>query len=150
MLVGLGREHDAVLPALVDTARDAAPAMRRRMALFALRDLAPEREQTAGALLAALEDPDADVRRAALACMGRLERPFPAAFRAALGAARAHADPRMRRIAVAVLPGLTRQLPDEAPRVRALLESLLESDDPSLARAATGSLAQLAPPGDAR
>jgi HEAT repeat protein len=144
MLAVLGRMQGEVLPVLVHEARNAESATRRRMALFALRELAPESEEVEATLLAALEDADGDVRRAALSCLAKLAAPSRASLERALAAARSDPDPRMRRIAVVLLPGLVRAFPEERLQVKALVEALAHEPDPSLVRAARAAAVQLA------
>ena len=68
MLTALGRLQPEVLAVLLHEAAEAASPVRRRMAIFALRELAPERLETGRVFLRALEDRDDDLRRAALSC----------------------------------------------------------------------------------
>jgi hypothetical protein len=144
MLAVLGRLQSEVLPVLAHEARAAAHPVRRRMALYALGELGPEREEVETTLLAGLSDPDAEARRAALACLAKLLAPSSAALERALEIARADADPRMRRIATVLLPGLVRGYPAQRAEVETLIASLLDGTDPSLVRAARAAAAQLA------
>jgi HEAT repeat protein len=145
MLAALGRLHGEVLPVLLSEARGARAAMRRRMALYALRELAPERAETAQVFLAALDDADGHVRRAALSCFAKLSDPPRALAERALALARgADPDPRMARIAAVVLPDLVRFHPELRAGVTALLDSLEHADDPSLVRAAVAARQRLA------
>jgi hypothetical protein len=143
MLAVLGRLQGEVLPVLVHEARSAASGMRRRMALYALRELGPEREEVEAALLAALDDPDAEVQRAGLACLAKLAAPSAAALERGLAIARGHADPRMRRIAVVILPALLRAHPEQRARVEAAVVEVSRADDLSLRRAAAAAAVQL-------
>jgi HEAT repeat protein len=146
MLAALGRLHGEVLPVLLAEARSADSPLRRRMALYALRELAPEREETAGVLLAALDDRDGHVRRAALSCFAKLGDPPRALAERALALARgADPDPRMARIATVVLPDLLRFHPELRREAESLFESLERAADPSLARAALAARGRLAP-----
>lgn len=145
MLAALGRLQPEVISVLWHEAGSAAAPARRRMALFTLRELAPERPETAAVFLQALDDADGDVRRAALACFAKLGEPSrELAERALALACGADPDPRMARIAAVVLPELAKHHPDlTAPFVRALQE-LEHAPDPSLARAAQAARARLA------
>jgi HEAT repeat protein len=83
VLVDMGRLHGevlAVLLALVRQPDDRGPAGRapvRRMATFALRELAPDRPESARVLLEAARDPDPQVRRAAVTALAGLVAPPP-------------------------------------------------------------------------
>jgi HEAT repeat protein len=143
MLAVLGRLQGEVLPVLVHEARTSEVALRRRMALYALRELGPERAEVESALLDALDDPDPEVRRAGLACLAKLAAPSHRALSRALAVARKDPDPRMRRIAVVLLPGLVRPFPGERAEVEAVVDELARDPDPSLLRAARAAAAQL-------
>ncbi len=145
MLAALGRLQSEVLPVLLHEADAASSAARRRMAIFVLRELAPERTETGAVFLRALDDPDADVRRAALSCFAKLTDPDKALAVRALGLARgADSDPRMARIATVVLPELARFHPDLCQEIRAALTALESSSDPSLVRGAKVARQRLA------
>ena len=145
MLAALGRMQPEVLPVLWHEAREAAAPARRRMALFTLRELAPERPETAAVFLQALDDADADVRRASLACFAKLGEPQRALAERALALARgADPDPRMARIATVVLPALARHHPDLQPEIARALAELEHAADPSVARAAQAARTRLA------
>jgi len=144
MLAVLGRLHGEVLPVLLAEARGAAAPLRRRMALYALRELAPEREETSAVLLAALADADGHVRRAALSCFAKLrDPPRELAVRALELAQGADPDPRMARIAAVVLPDLVRAHPELRGEVERALGALEHAADPSLARAALAARQRL-------
>ncbi|HTO53439.1 MAG TPA: hypothetical protein VMR50_08640 [Myxococcota bacterium] len=150
MLAVLGRMHGEVLPVLLAEARAAGVPLRRRMALYALRELAPEQTETAQVFLAALDDLDGHVRRAALSCFAKLSDPPRALAERALALARgSDPDPRMARIAAVILPDLVRFHPELRLEVGALLDSLEHADDPSLARAALAARQRLAAPAPA-
>jgi len=145
MLTALGRMQPAVLAVLLHEAAGAASPVRRRMAIFVLRELAPERLETGRVFLRALEDPDDDVRRAALSCFGKLTDPDEALARRALALARgADPDPRMARIATVVLPDLARFHPALRGEIASALEALSSSPDPSLVRGARAARLRLA------
>ncbi len=144
MLAALGRLHGEVLPVLLADARAAQSARRRRMALYALRELAPEREETATVFLGSLDDGDGDVRRAALSCFAKLSDPPRALAERALALAGGNdPDPRMARIAAVILPDLIRFHPELAGAAARLLDSLERASDPSLARAALAARQRL-------
>jgi len=119
----------------------AASATRRKMCLYCLRDLGdPEAPALAAALLA---DPDPGVRLAALALLARVE---PASASAVAGAIAAllesDLDPGVRRAAAATLG----KLGVAATSVVGAMRVAAGAADPSLARAARGSLALLGEP----
>src|SRR5262249_31911979 len=144
MLAALGRMQGEVLPVLLAEAQSGASAQRRRMSLYALRELAPERPETGDVLLRALGDADGAVRRAALSCFAKLSDPAHALAERALALARGgDPDPRMARIATVVLPDLIRFHPDLRAPAAALLDDLERADDPSLARAALAARQRL-------
>lgn len=144
MLAALGRMQNEVLPVLLADARGAASPQRRRMSLYALRELAPERPETGEVLLNALADADGAVRRAALSCFAKLSDPPHALAERALALARGgDPDPRMARIATVVLPALVRFHPDLRAPAAELLDALGRAEDPSLARAAVAARERL-------
>jgi HEAT repeat protein len=99
LLVEAGRLHGEVLGLLLGLVRAGGAPEARRMASFALRALAPDLPEAAGALLAASRDPDTQVRRAAFTAMAALVDP-PAAVRARLAeAAAGDEDDAARRLA---------------------------------------------------
>ena len=125
------------MPVLLHEACEASSASRRRMAIFVLRELAPERAETGAVYLRALEDADADVRRAALSCFAKLTDPDRAlALRALALALGADPDPRMARIAAVVLPELAVFHPELRDEIASALLALERSADPSLVRGA--------------
>jgi HEAT repeat protein len=75
LLVETGRVHGEVFPLLGGLVRTAESASVRRMAVFALRELAPERSDAASLLLGAARDRDLQVRRAALTALASLWSP---------------------------------------------------------------------------
>lgn len=135
MLTVLGRTQPEVLPVLIDEARNGQVAPRRRMALYALRELGPEQELVQAAFLSALDDPDDDVRRAALSSLPKLVEPGSECLERTLEALRKDPDPRMRRIAAVAAPDLAGRHATDRARVRAELERTRHDDDPDLARA---------------
>jgi HEAT repeat protein len=98
LLVETGRLHGEVLGLLLGLVGSGDPEARR-MAAYALRALAPDLPEAAGALLAASRDADTQVRRAAFTAMAALVDP-PAAVRARLAEAGASdPDAAARRLA---------------------------------------------------
>ncbi len=144
MLAALGRMQSEIFPVLLADARGAASPLRRRMSLYALRELAPERAETGEVLLGALADDDGAVRRAALSCFAKLSDPAPALAERALALARGgDPDPRIARIATVVLPDLVRFHPSLREAAEQLLDSLGGAADPHLARAALAARQRL-------
>ena len=144
LLTVLGRMQGEVLPVLAHEARSAASAVRRRMALYALRELGPEHAEVENAFLAALDDRDPEVRRAGLACLAKLASPSQPVLERALAVARADRDPRMRRIAAVLLPGLARAFPEARGEIESVIAELSRDADPTLQRAARAAAVQLA------
>jgi len=99
VLVDAGRLHDEVLGLLLGLVRGGDDPGTRRMAAFALRELAPDRPEAAGALLEASRDADVQVRRAALTAMTSLMDPPEAVRRRLAEVAAGDADGPARRIA---------------------------------------------------
>ena len=143
LLALLGRLHAEVLPVLVHEVVEGPSSLRRRMALYAARELAPERPETLTACLRALEDADGDVRRAALTCFAKLRCVDHAALERVLEIARADDDARMRRIAAVVLGELALGAPEDRPAIEAALRELGQAEDASLVRAAAAARRRL-------
>lgn len=80
LLVDLGRIEPEVQGLLIALVAGGERPELRRMAIFALRELAPEREETAAALVSASRAHDAALRRAALASLAALRDPTPEAI----------------------------------------------------------------------
>ncbi len=143
MLAVLGRLHGEVLPVLSHETANGETAQRRRMALYALRELGPERSETEAAVLQALDDSDLEVQRAALACMAKLTEPSAAALQCVLSIADTTADAKLRRIAIVVLPDLVRHHPDSLAPVREQIQRGIQDPDVSLQRAANAAASRL-------
>lgn len=105
VLVDMGRLHGEVLGVLLGLVGAAEQPAARRMASFALRELAPDRPEAARVLVAATRDGDAAVRRAAvMALAGLLDPPREVAARLAeLRDDRDSALARLARLALAEL-----------------------------------------------
>jgi HEAT repeat protein len=142
MLVLLGRLQAEVFPVLCHESAGSDVAARRRMALYALRELAPEREETQRALLAALDDADAEVRRAACSSLGKLSAPEPHVLERVLAMLGGDPDPRMQQLASVLAVKLLDAYPDERGRVQAALEQAL-TGSAGLAKAARVALSRL-------
>lgn len=144
MLATLGRMHGEVYPVVLHESLRAEAPQRRRMALYVLRELAPERTETKDAFLSALKDRDSRVRCAALSSLAKLTDPDHACLDEALELARSGRDPTLQRIAVVVLPDLVAHHPEARDAVATLFGELGSSNDPSLARTAQAAADRLA------
>jgi HEAT repeat protein len=146
LLVDAGRLGAPVLPLLLDLARHDAPPLVRRMALYGLRELAPDRPEAAAALLAASGDGDVALRRAALTALAAVEAPPPAVLDRLAAVLASDPDPASCRIAAAALAeiGAARTGGLPAPAMAALQQAERAAPDPGLRAAAARSLARLA------
>lgn len=144
MLASLGRTQPEVLAVLLDEAADRGrDPTRRRMLLYALRELGPERPETAAVLLGALDDPSAELRRAALSSFAKLAEPPRACLERALEIARADRDVKLRRIAATVLPALAQHHPELREAAGERLRALEVDPDLLLSRAARAAALRL-------
>jgi HEAT repeat protein len=145
MLVDLGRLHGEVLGVVVGLLRGGEDAVVRRMAAFCLRELAPDRPESASVLVAATRDPDLHVRRAALSALAGLLDPPPEVWDRLLEALVKDEDSAAKRIAAVALGELGAGSPallpaDACDRLRALAT---EAPGADLRRAAERALARL-------
>lgn len=106
LLVELGRLEGEVLPVLLHFAAGSERPALRRMAIFCLRELAPDRDETARALLLASRDRDPEIRRAALGALAALLDPGPPVWQRLREVADGDADPAARRIASTAIAAL--------------------------------------------
>ena len=143
MLAVLGRMHAEVLPVLLELAVNGDPALRRRMALYTLRELAPEEPYVHRAFMASLDDPDRAVRHAALSCFAKLRGPDLDFLQRVLSIAREATDPRLRRLAIVVLPEVAAEHVDAHAEVRGALATLTESEDSELVSVVRATLQRL-------
>jgi HEAT repeat protein len=118
------------------------PPPQRKMALYCLRDLAAHSDAVDRAALAALDDPDAGVRLAAMSALSRLSQGNRDEAADRLMSALGAEDPRERRAAAAALGDLR----VSTVSVRAALQTAAHGEDASLRRAAERSLRKLALP----
>jgi HEAT repeat protein len=102
VLVDTGRLHPEVLGVLLALVRVAEDPGARRMATFALRELAPDRPEAARVLVEVTRDTDVRVRRAAVTALAGLVDP-PAEVRERLAALRGDRDPALARLAALAL-----------------------------------------------
>lgn len=99
LVVESGRAHPEVLGILLGLVRAGDAPATRRMAAYALRELAPDVPQAAHALLDATRDADPKVRRAALTALSNLMEPPPAVEARLREVAARDDDPAARRLA---------------------------------------------------
>lgn len=143
LLVTLGRTQPEVLPLLLHEIAAGPTPRRRRMAIYAARELAPERDETAAAFAAALDDPASDVRLAALSSIAKLVEPGEQLRERVRRLLTGDQDPRMRRIATVIAPELYRGDPAACVEIRELLEQLTATGDDELGTAARLALRRL-------
>lgn len=144
-IVEIGRLHGEVLPLLLAMVRSAEPAVQRRMATFALRELAPDRIEAAEALLAATRDTDLQVRRAAFTAMASLVAPPPRVAARLLEALREEDDAGSRRLAALSLGEIGRANPRaiSPEAIRQLRDDEQRCQDPDLRRAIRRALGRI-------
>ncbi len=145
LLVDTGRLHPEVLGILLGLVRGDARPPVRRMAVFALRELAPDHPECARALVQASRDADVTVRRAALTAMAALLDPPVFVLERLCAVLSDDPDAASRRIATVSLGELgaadTPCLPaGAADQLRVLAASCPDED---LRRGAARALARL-------
>lgn len=145
LLVDAGRLHPDVLGLLLGLARSDDRPRVRRMAAFALRELAPDHPETSRALLDASHDKETDVRRAALAAMATLADPGADVLERLVAVLGGDHDPASRRIATVALGELGAANPQGLPAgtTDRLREIAGAAPDPDLRRGAARALARL-------
>lgn len=137
LLVELGRLETDVLPVLLHFVAGAERPGARRMAVFALRELAPDRSETAQALLAASRCEDLEVRRAALSALAVVFEHTAAAATRLLEALANDPDPVSRGLAASALGALVRrEAPGSEGAVGALRRAADSDPEPLVQRAA--------------
>jgi HEAT repeat protein len=146
VIVETGRLHGEVFALLVGLVRTDESPIVRRMATFALRELAPDRPEAASVLLDALDDEDLHVRRAATTAMASLLDPPAAVAVRLLRALGEDTDAATRRLAALALGELgaadPSALPEQTPDI--LAQASLGGEDPDLRRAVKRALDRLA------
>jgi len=144
LIVETGRRHGEVMPLMVGLVRGGETALVRRMATFALRELAHDRPEAAEVLLEAVDDPDLHVRRAATLAMASLEAPPEPIAERLLEALKRDPDAATRRLAALALGELGAHQPDFVPdETGDALHRARTSDDPDLRRAVERALDRL-------
>lgn len=109
LLVELGRLEPEVLPVVLHFVESEERPLARRMAIFCLRELAPDLEETARALLVASRAPDRKLQQAALGALAALLAPGPAVWQRLREAAEHDPDPANRHIAATAIASLERR-----------------------------------------
>lgn len=150
ILVDMGRLHGEVLGVLVGLVRGGPSPTARRMAAFALRELAPDRPEAARVLLEATHEGDVSVRRAAFTALAALIDPPPEALARLRDALGSEPDAAARRIAAVALGELGRQHAGGLDAAsRDALRAAAAAGDAGLRRAAERALAPDGPAPDA-
>ncbi len=108
LLVETGRLHQEVVPIVQGLVQGHDDPEVRRMAIFCLRELAPDLQETADTLIAATHDPDLAVRRSSLTALAALLDPPSAVTIRLREVAGGEADPGSRRLATRALEQLAR------------------------------------------
>lgn len=148
VIVETGRLHGEVLPLLLALVRNGERAIQRRMASFALRELAPDSIEAAEALLEATRDTDLQVRRAAFTAVASLTAPLPGISTRLLEAVHEDDDAASRRLAALSLGELGRANPQaiSPEAIRQLRQAERHCPDPDLRRALQRTLERITPP----
>jgi HEAT repeat protein len=143
--VDAGRLHGEVLPLLIGLARGGENPVVRRMATFALRELAPDRPEAVEVLLAGARDADLHVRRAATTAMASLLDPPGSIAAHLLAALREDPDAATRRLAALALGEIGADHPGAVPEGTAehLAAAGARAEDPDLVRAVERALLRL-------
>ncbi len=137
LLVELGRLETDVLPVLLHFVAGAERPRARRMAVFAVRELAPDRPETTQALLTASRCEDLEVRRAALSALAVVFEHTAAAATRLLEALVNDPDPASRGLAASALGALVRRKAPGSEDAEGALRRAEESDpEPLVQRAA--------------
>jgi len=142
LLVNTGRAYGEVLPLILGLVQtDPNPALRC-MALYCLRELAPDEPGCAQAIVAATLDPQRSVRHAALTALASTSDAPPAVIDRLVEASNDASDPPAQRIATFALGALGSlpqvQLPESA--IASLREHAAGSDRAELRSAAQRAL----------
>jgi HEAT repeat protein len=146
ILVAAGHLHGEVLPLLVGLVRGGEHAIVRRMATFALRELAPDRPEAAAVLLEAAADGDLHVRRAAFTAMASLLDPPAAVVARLVETLERDPDAATRRLAALALGEIGAGTPGALPAEAAerLRRAGMDAEDTDLRRAVGRALQRLA------
>lgn len=130
LLVNTGRVYGEVLPLALGLARtDPNPAVRC-MALYCLRELAPDEPKCAQAVVEATRDSDCDVRRAALTSLASFTCAPTAMFDRLVEVTRDASDPASQRIATFALGALGARSQIALPETAVASLELQAADSP--------------------
>jgi HEAT repeat protein len=145
-LVDMGRVHGEVLPVLLEYSVREPSRDARRMAIHALRELAPDQAETADALLTTTRDPDLVLRRASLAALASLVGPPPEIIERLVEVLTDDRDCASQRIAVTSLGELGATSGQRiSPAIETRLRDVADrAKDPGLRQAATRALRRIA------
>jgi HEAT repeat protein len=151
LLVDMARLDPGVLPVVRGLAGGGDDPAVRRMAVFCLRELAPDDPATRDALLEASRSADGPLRRAAFTALGSLFDPTRAVWDRLAETLAGDPDPASRALAAHAVGTLAERVPGPVPgMLRGLLEDAAAADvDPEndpvaegLRRAARSALAR--------
>jgi len=146
LLVELGRIEAEVLPLLLSLVTGSEQPASRRMAVFALRELAPDLEETARALLAASRAEDVALRRAAFGSFAALWEPSAEVIARLCEALAGDSDSDTRALAATALGELAAADPGKlAAQAREALDLGARAAAPPVREAALRALRRLAP-----
>jgi len=142
LIVDMGRIHSEVLPVLLERSTGDPRGDARRMAVHALRELAPDLPETADALLAATRDADVELRRASLAALASLLDPPAEALERLTEVLGDTRDGASQRIAATALGELGARMGSRFPSasLEALRSAARSPDDPDLRSGAERAL----------
>ncbi len=142
LLVNTGRSYGEVLPLILGLAQTDANPMLRCMALYCLRELAPDEASCAQVIVAATRDPDRTVRHAALTALASLSEAPQTVIDRLVEVTGDTTDPASQRIATFALGALGSRPPIELPAnaIAALRRQATESVHAELRTAAQRAL----------
>ena len=143
LLVAIGRLHGEGLQTALGLASAAESPSVRRMALFALRDLAPDEPAAATAMLSASQSEVRQLRHAAIVCMASLETSTKRVQERLFEALDGDTDDGTRSLAAVTLGEIASQN-ESTPEARERLEAIgAQTRNPALQRACNHALARL-------
>jgi HEAT repeat protein len=145
LLVETGRVNPEALPLAIGLVTGGESAEVRRMATHCVRELGPERPESARALLEGTRDSDRSVRQGALTALAGLTNPSGAVFDRLMEVIADPSDAQSRKMAAHSLDVLVREHADQLPKASiAALGQIAKADpDPDLRSLAGRTLEQL-------
>jgi HEAT repeat protein len=132
LLVDAGRVNPEVLPLAVGLVTGGEPAEVRRMATHCVRELGPERPESARALLEGTRDSDRSVRHAALTALAGLTDPSGEVFDRLIEVIADPSDAPSRKMAAYSLGSLAREHADSLPKTSITALGKIAKADPDL------------------